>query len=181
MQENADCERECAKGLRPGVVGKGRAGKRYHSSHSASSLLSPPRGGWAQAPLGAGCGSTNVPHIPLTYTTSTEVLSVPGPPNLSLFFLCCFFHLPFCVSVRKISKCRGWASFSGRQGSAKHFQLPQYETDFPWEHAQPASTTGTALEGTYQESLPSYQKKKNVSENSSVGKNDSVDFISFDK
>lgn len=120
-------------------------------------------------------------HIPLTYTTSTEVLSVPGPPNLSLFFLCCFFHLPFCVSVRKISKCRGWASFSGRQGSAKHFQLPQYETDFPWEHAQPASTTGTALEGTYQESLPSYQKKKNVSENSSVGKNDSVDFISFDK
>lgn len=178
MQENADYERECEKGLCPGIVAKGRGGKHYRSSHSASSLLLSPRGGWVHAPLVAGCGRLmcHIHHFYWGDTCPTATKSVPSFPLLLLpsSILC------FCEKERSASVELGH-SFSDRQRSAKHFQLLQYETDFTWEPTETASKTGLVLEETYQRSLLSHQKKKNVSENSSVGKNDLVDFISFDK
>lgn len=109
MQEKADCEKECEKWWCPGVMGKGRAGKHGCSSHSATSLLPAPQAGWTQVPLVAGCDSTNVPHTP---HIATEVVTVPGLPNMSL--------LSFSVFLwGGISKCRVWAFLYRQTGVRK--------------------------------------------------------------
>lgn len=170
MQENTDHERQCEKGLCPGIMGKGRAGKHYRNSRSASSLLSSPRGGWVHAPLVAGCGSKTMPHTSHIQhfwgaICPRATKSVPPFPLLLLPS-----SILWLSEKERSMSVEFGCSFSGRQGSTKHFQLPQYETDFPWEPTQTASKTGTVLEETHQQPLVSHQKKKNLSENYSVGK-----------
>lgn len=155
-------------------------GKEGQGSMTVALILHPsssrPHGEAGSCSPGSWMWSPHIYHFYWGGICPRATKSVPSFPPLLLpsSILC------FCEKERSPSVELG-RSFSGRQGSAKHFQLPQYETDFPWEPIQTASKTRTVLEETYQQSLLSHQKNKNISENSSVGKNDFVDFISFDK
>lgn len=153
MQENADCEKECEKWWCPGFMGEGRAGKHNCSSHSATSLLPSPGGGWIHVPAVAGL-IVLMCHISLTYTIATEIVSVPGYQICPFFSSLCFFE-------EESASVEFGRSFTGRQRSGKHFQLPQYGRDFPWEPTPTASQTGCFRGNTSTVSaIPSKEEKR---------------------
>jgi len=114
-------------GLCPGTGATGRAGKHYCSSHSASSLLSSPWGGWVHAPLVAGCRGTDVqhpPHIHHVYWGNicpSANKSVPFPLLLLPSSILCFWEKERSASVEL------GCSFSGKdqQSNSSYHSIKQ--------------------------------------------------------